>query len=64
VFTEPLPSNKHPIVARWLRGNVFTESLPSNGSISHIILNAKHVAAVNQQREREKESLTTFDEYQ
>jgi hypothetical protein len=31
-----LPSNGRPIVARvCFRGNVFTESLPSNGSIHH-----------------------------
>jgi hypothetical protein len=36
VFTYPLPSNRHPIVALvYSRGNVFTESLPSNGSIHH-----------------------------
>jgi hypothetical protein len=34
VFTYALPSNKIPIVARvGSRGNVFTESLLSNGSI-------------------------------
>jgi hypothetical protein len=32
VFTAPLPSNRRTIVERvCLRGNVFTESLPSNG---------------------------------
>jgi hypothetical protein len=36
VFTDPLPSNRRPIVARvGSRRNVFTESLPSNGSIRH-----------------------------
>jgi hypothetical protein len=39
VFTDPLPSNRHPIVARvGSRRNVLTESLPSNGSIHHNIL--------------------------
>jgi hypothetical protein len=34
--TDPLPSSGRPIVARIrLRGNVFTESLPSHGSIRH-----------------------------
>jgi hypothetical protein len=38
LFTDPLPSNGRPIVARVRsRGNVFTESLPSNGSIRHSI---------------------------
>jgi hypothetical protein len=36
VFTDPLPSNKRPIVARFgSRGNMFTESLPSNGYTCH-----------------------------
>jgi hypothetical protein len=48
VITAPLPSNKRPIVARFgSRGNVFTESLPSNGFLRHIILqmkiNKKHI---------------------
>jgi hypothetical protein len=39
LFSEPLPSNGRPIVARVrLRGNMFTESLPSNGSIRHNII--------------------------
>jgi hypothetical protein len=39
VFTDPLPSNRRPIVARiGLHGNVFTESLPNNGSKRHNIL--------------------------
>jgi hypothetical protein len=38
VFTDPLPSNRRPIVGRvGSRGNVFTESLSSNGSIRHNI---------------------------
>jgi hypothetical protein len=36
VFTDPLPSNRRPIVARvGSRGTVFTESLSSDGSILH-----------------------------
>jgi hypothetical protein len=36
MFAELLPINGPPIVARVrFRGNVFTESLPSNGSIRH-----------------------------
>jgi hypothetical protein len=36
VFTDPLPNNRRPIVAgAGFRGNVFSESLPSNGSIRH-----------------------------
>jgi hypothetical protein len=36
LFTDPLSSNWHPIVACVrLCGNVFTESLPSNGSTCH-----------------------------
>jgi hypothetical protein len=36
VFIDPLPSNKRSIVASvGSRGNVFTESLSSNGSIRH-----------------------------
>jgi hypothetical protein len=39
VFTAPLPSNRYPIVAPiGSRGNVFTESLPSNGYTSHNII--------------------------
>jgi hypothetical protein len=39
LFTNPLPSNSRPIVARvGFRGNVLTESLPSNGFIRHIII--------------------------
>jgi hypothetical protein len=39
VFTDPLPNNRHPNVGRvGSRGNVFTESLPSNGSIRHNIV--------------------------
>jgi hypothetical protein len=39
VFTDPLPSNRRPTVTRvGSSGNVFTESLPSNGSIRHINL--------------------------
>jgi hypothetical protein len=38
VFTDPLPSNRHPIAAHvGSRGDVFTESLPSNWSIRHNI---------------------------
>jgi hypothetical protein len=38
VFTDPLPSNIRPIIARvGSIGNVFTESLPSNGYIRHNI---------------------------
>jgi hypothetical protein len=41
VFTDPLPRNKHPIVARvGSHGNVFTESLPNSGSICHNTLPA------------------------
>jgi hypothetical protein len=37
LFINPLPTNRRPIVARvCLCGNVFTESLPSNGSVCHI----------------------------
>jgi hypothetical protein len=40
VFTDPLPSNRHPIVARvGSRGKVFAEPLPSNGSTGHNTLN-------------------------
>jgi hypothetical protein len=39
VLTAPLRSNRRPIVARiGSRGNVFTEYLPSKGSIRHNIL--------------------------
>jgi hypothetical protein len=39
VFTGPLHSNGRPILARVsLRGNVFTESLPSNGYALHSIV--------------------------
>jgi hypothetical protein len=38
VFTDPLPSNRRPIFALvGSCGNVFTESLPSSGSIRHNI---------------------------
>jgi hypothetical protein len=38
VFTDPLSSNRRPLVARvGSHGNVFTESLPSNGSLYHNI---------------------------
>jgi hypothetical protein len=38
VFTDPLPCNRHHIVARvCLRGNVFTETLPSNWNTRHNI---------------------------
>jgi hypothetical protein len=38
MFIDPLPSNGRPIVACVrLCGNVFTESLPNNGSIHHNI---------------------------
>jgi hypothetical protein len=38
VFTDPLPNNRLPIVARiCLLGNVFIESLPSNGYTRHNI---------------------------
>jgi hypothetical protein len=44
VFPDPLPSNKRPIVAQvGSRGNVFTESLPSNGSIRHNILSVQEI---------------------
>jgi hypothetical protein len=34
VFTDPLPSNRRPIVKRLgSRGNVFTDSFSSNGSV-------------------------------
>jgi hypothetical protein len=43
VFIDPLPSNRRPIVARvGSRGNVFTESLPSNGSVRHNTLYDPH----------------------
>jgi hypothetical protein len=36
VFTDPLPINRLPIVASvGSRGNMFTESLPSNESVGH-----------------------------
>jgi hypothetical protein len=39
VFTDPSSSNRRPIVARvGSRGSVFTESLPSNGSIRHSMI--------------------------
>jgi hypothetical protein len=39
VFIDPLHSNKHPIIARvGSRLNVFSKSLPSNGSIPHNIV--------------------------
>jgi hypothetical protein len=38
VFTNPLPINRHIVGRFGSRGNVFTESLPSNGSIRHIIV--------------------------
>jgi hypothetical protein len=39
LFTYPLPTNRCPIVARvGSRCNVYTESLPSNGSIRHSII--------------------------
>jgi hypothetical protein len=42
VLTDPLPSNRSPIVARvGFRENVFTESLPSNGSTRHNMSNLK-----------------------
>jgi hypothetical protein len=38
VFIDPLLSNRRPIVPRvGSRENVFTESLPSNGSLRHNI---------------------------
>jgi hypothetical protein len=38
LFTDPLRSNGRPIFARVrFRGNIYTESLPSNGSIYHNI---------------------------
>jgi hypothetical protein len=38
VFTDPLPGNRRSIIARiGSRGNVFTESLPSNGYPRHNI---------------------------
>jgi hypothetical protein len=38
LFTDPLPNNGRPIVARVrFCGNVFTKSLPSNGYIRHNI---------------------------
>jgi hypothetical protein len=43
-FTDPLPSNGRPTVARVdSGGNVFTESLPSNGSIRHNTNNIRFV---------------------
>jgi hypothetical protein len=50
VFTAPVPNNRRPIVARFgSRGNVFTESLSSNGytrqNIIHRIL--KRSVALN-----------------
>jgi hypothetical protein len=42
VFSEPLPSNRRLIVAHFgSRGNVFTESLPSNGSVRYNI--SRHI---------------------
>jgi hypothetical protein len=39
LFTDPLPSNGHPIVVPLhFHRNVFTKSLPSNGSIHHNII--------------------------
>jgi hypothetical protein len=39
LFTDPLPSNERPIAERaGSRGNVFIESLPSNGSMRHNIM--------------------------
>jgi hypothetical protein len=39
VFTAPFPKNRRPIVERVsLRGNAFTESLPSNGYARHNIV--------------------------
>jgi hypothetical protein len=36
MFPDPLPSSRRPIVARvGSHGNVFTESLPSSGSMRH-----------------------------
>jgi hypothetical protein len=37
MFTVLLPTNRRPIVTL---GNVFTESLPSNGSICHSVMNS------------------------
>jgi hypothetical protein len=38
VFTDPLPSNRCPIVERvGSRGNVFTEPVPGNGSIKNSV---------------------------
>jgi hypothetical protein len=39
VFTDPLPSNRRLIVTLvGSRGNMFTESLPSNWSLRHTML--------------------------
>jgi hypothetical protein len=39
VLTDPFPSNRYPIVTCvHSRGNVFTESLPSSGSMRHNIM--------------------------
>jgi hypothetical protein len=39
LFTDPLPSNGRPVVARVrFHGNVFTKSLSSSGSIRHSII--------------------------
>jgi hypothetical protein len=36
MFISPLPSDRRQVVARvGLRGNVFTESFPTNGCTSH-----------------------------
>jgi hypothetical protein len=37
VFTDPLHSNRRPVARVGSRGNVFTESLPSSGSIRSTI---------------------------
>jgi hypothetical protein len=43
VFTNQLPRNRRPIVARvGSRGNVFTGSLPSNGSVCHNVYTQRH----------------------
>jgi hypothetical protein len=49
MFTDLLPSNACPTVARvCFRGNVFTESLPSNGYTRHNINSFDHATPVGQ----------------
>jgi hypothetical protein len=44
VFIGPLPSNGGPIVERLCHGNVFADSLPSNGSTCHNILTPEPIS--------------------